>query len=516
MAILTKQTISKGQANEFDLSKSDLAAVSKVVNDSYFSDQTNWSKVIVEYKSAEGNQHEMVIFDASEASPKGNFEVSEKARDSWEVQSVKIMDFDGGYLKLGRGDLTVENFDIALGSVGGDVGAIYTAFNYLNTIKPDGLEAYDYFGTSVAISGDYIVVGAMQDDGADNTNENSGAAYVFKINDDSIILLKTLRPMPNIDERYFGTSVAISGDYIVVSGGRNAAHVYKINGNDVPLLQTLRLTGTQDYSDYFGDFVAISGNHIVLGAKGDDGVDNSKRYSGAAYVYKINDDDSIILLKTLRPDGLEAYDGFGQKLAISGDYIVVGSWQDDGADNTNDRSGAAYVFKINGNDVQLLHTLRPDGLHEKEYFGASLAISGNHIVVGSRNGGADNSKFSSGAAYVYKINDDDSIILLKTLRPDELEAYDMFGTSVAISGDYIVVGTPYEDGVGNSRMDSGAAYVFKINDDDIPLLQTLRSDDPYFSDYLGVSVAMGSGYICLGKSGDDASSGAVYIFKGVE
>lgn len=115
MAIITKPTISKGQANEFDLSKSDLAAVSKVVNDSYFSDQTNWSKVILEYKSAEGNQHEMVIFDASEASPKGNFEVSEKAKDSFEVQSVKIMDFDGGYLKLQRGDLTVEDFDIAFG-----------------------------------------------------------------------------------------------------------------------------------------------------------------------------------------------------------------------------------------------------------------------------------------------------------------------------------------------------------------------------------------------------------------
>jgi hypothetical protein len=116
MAILTKPTIAKGQPNEIDLSKSELALLSKVVNDSYFSDQTNWSKVIVEYKSAEGNQHEMMIFDASEASPKANFEVSEKARDSWEVQSVKIMDFDGGYLKLGRGDLTVEEFDIVLSS----------------------------------------------------------------------------------------------------------------------------------------------------------------------------------------------------------------------------------------------------------------------------------------------------------------------------------------------------------------------------------------------------------------
>ena len=137
MAIITKPTIAKGQANEFDLSKSDLAAVSKVVNDSYFSDQTNWSKVIVEYKSAEGNQHEMVIFDASEASPKGNFEVSEKAKDSWEVQSVKIMDFDGGYLKLNRGDLTVADFDIALGSVGGDVGAIEGPFKTFTSVTID-------------------------------------------------------------------------------------------------------------------------------------------------------------------------------------------------------------------------------------------------------------------------------------------------------------------------------------------------------------------------------------------
>jgi hypothetical protein len=124
MAILTKPSIIKGQPNEIDLSKSELALLSKVVNDSYFSDQANWSKVIVEYKSAEGNQHEMMIFDATGDSPKGNFEVSEKARDSWEVQSVKIVDFDGGYLKLVRGDLTVADFDIALGSVGGDLGTI--------------------------------------------------------------------------------------------------------------------------------------------------------------------------------------------------------------------------------------------------------------------------------------------------------------------------------------------------------------------------------------------------------
>jgi hypothetical protein len=128
MAIITKPTIAKGQANEIDLSKSDLAAVSKVVNDSYFSDQTNWSKVAMEYESDTGEQIEMLIFDASQESPKANFEVSEKAKDNWQVKSVIIMDFDGGYLKLGRGDLTVADFDIALGSVGGDASQLIFDF----------------------------------------------------------------------------------------------------------------------------------------------------------------------------------------------------------------------------------------------------------------------------------------------------------------------------------------------------------------------------------------------------
>ena len=171
MAILTKPTISKGQANEFDLSKSDLAAVSKVVNDSYFSDQTNWSKVIVEYKSAEGNQHEMVIFDASEASPKGNFEVSEKAKDSWEVQSVKIMDFDGGYLKLNRGDLTVEDFDIVLGSVGGGVAGWSTSY---------------YASTAITLSNSNFTATIDNNSGqgaimyADNQIDYNGSEKVYK------------------------------------------------------------------------------------------------------------------------------------------------------------------------------------------------------------------------------------------------------------------------------------------------------------------------------------------------
>lgn len=143
MAIITKPTITKGQANEFDLSKSDLAVLSKVTSDSYFSDQANWSKVYIEYKSTEGKQIKQVVFDASQTAPKGSFDISEKSKDDFEVQALVIMDFDGGYLKLERGDLTVADFDISLGQVsGGSLSITGINPNYLNstylTLSEDG------------------------------------------------------------------------------------------------------------------------------------------------------------------------------------------------------------------------------------------------------------------------------------------------------------------------------------------------------------------------------------------
>jgi hypothetical protein len=118
MAILTIPSITKGQSNVINLSKSELALNAKVIADSYFSVQSNWNKIIVTYQCDSGKQKNDCIFDASLGSPVGDFDVSSIARDgNWEVQSLTIMDFDNGYLKLLRGDLTTAEFDIVLSSV---------------------------------------------------------------------------------------------------------------------------------------------------------------------------------------------------------------------------------------------------------------------------------------------------------------------------------------------------------------------------------------------------------------
>jgi hypothetical protein len=121
MPILTKSTVSKGSPSSFALDKSLLASLA---SDAYFQDPSNWSRVVLAYRSSVGGQKEKVIFDATEAAPSSSFLVSDKARDSFEIVSIIIYDFDKGYHEIPRSSLTPAEFDVALGG-GGGAGSIY-------------------------------------------------------------------------------------------------------------------------------------------------------------------------------------------------------------------------------------------------------------------------------------------------------------------------------------------------------------------------------------------------------
>ena len=113
MPIITKSgSPVKGLPTTFTLNKSDLAAVTSVAADAYFSQMTNWHKVVLVYRSSLGNQYEIVTFDASLASPTASFQVSLKARDIFQIDKIKIKDFDGGIFEVPRFALTVADFDV--------------------------------------------------------------------------------------------------------------------------------------------------------------------------------------------------------------------------------------------------------------------------------------------------------------------------------------------------------------------------------------------------------------------
>lgn len=116
MAIITKpvEGILKGVPAIFTLNKSQVLALPLVSGDDYFSNSDNWERIILKYKSSEGKQQELVAFDTSLESPTGFFLISEKARGLFEIQSLKIVDFDGDVFVVPRSALNVADFDIVL------------------------------------------------------------------------------------------------------------------------------------------------------------------------------------------------------------------------------------------------------------------------------------------------------------------------------------------------------------------------------------------------------------------
>jgi len=326
-------------------------------------------------------------------------------------------------------------------------------FDELNKLTASDAAYTDSFGGSVAISGDYAIVGAPGDD---DGFSNSGSAYVFKNNGSGVFTqTNKLTASDAGSTDYFGDSVAISGDYAIVGAYSDddefydvgSAYIFKNNGSGV-FTQTNKLTASDAaYTDLFGYSVAISGDYAIVGAPGDD--DNGS-YSGSAYVFKNNGSGVFTQTNKLTASDAAADDSFGGSVAISGDYAIVGA-------RRNDDVGSAYVFKNNGSGVfTQTNKLTASDAGYFDYFGDSVAISGDYAIVGAYV--EDNGIGTyTGSAYVFKNNGSGVFTQTNKLTASDAAADDRFGDSVAISGDYAIVSAHWND---DKFTNSGSAYIF--------------------------------------------------------
>jgi hypothetical protein len=344
--------------------------------------------------------------------------------------------------------------------------------------------ADDRFGWSVALSGDYAIVGAIDDE---DNGTNSGSAYVFR-----------------------RTGPATWDD-----------------GTKLLPLEPDGVTSDGAPGDQFGSSVAISGDYAIVGVSLDD--DNGTN-SGSAYVFRRtggtdpNTWDTGTKLLPLAPDGVtsdgEADDQFGLSVSISGDYAIVGSPYDNG------EAGSAYVFRRTGTNTWDAGTkLAPSGPSTNRRFGFSVGIDGNYAVGGAPNDNENGA--ASGSAYVFRRtggtepNTWDTGTKLLPLAPDGVTsdgaASDRFGWSVAIGGDYAIVGAPYNDDNGSN---TGSAYSFHRTAAPEPNTWAagakLLPMDVDGGDLLGESVAIGGDYAVVGAKSDNengSNAGSAYVFR---
>ena len=144
-------------------------------------------------------------------------------------------------------------------------------------------------------------------------------------------------------------------------------------------------------------------------------------------------------------------DGFGSSVAISGDTVIVGV---PGDDDAGQQTGSAYLFArdrggagVWGQVAKLTAAAAAAG----GLFGLSVAISGDTVIVGAP---ADD----DAGAYLFARDQGGAEAwgqVAKLTAADATE--DRFGWSVAISGDTVIVGAPFDDHAGER---SGSAYLF--------------------------------------------------------
>jgi len=332
---------------------------------------------------------------------------------------------------------------------------------YNPVADPEG-EFGDAFGCSVSISGDYAIVGAYGDDEAAGASQ--GSARIIHYNSSSglweLDTLKLMNPGAQSGD-WFGYSVGISGDYVIVgapkddsTAGANqgSASVFKRNGSTgVWELQGTKLLnpGAMN-SDEFGTSVSISGDYAIVGVPKDD-LDQ-----GSASIFKRNEATGYWVLEgsKLTDPGGSSGEYFGYSVSISGDYAIVGIPEDDVAGN---KRGAVCIYEWNeSTTVWELHGKYYNDLSEDwEYFGRSVSISGDYAIVG-----ANGYNSSQGRAKIFKR--DESTGNWEThgfhLMNPSANTGQRFGLGVAISGDHAVVGASYE--AGNIGDEQGSVCLF--------------------------------------------------------
>jgi len=347
-----------------------------------------------------------------------------------------------------------------------------------------------YFGMSVAIVGDTIVVGAHDTDGKGG---NSGSVYVYVRSGTLWSLQQKIVPGDGVGGlgAYFGAAVAFDGDTIVIGAfrhGTGAAYVYARSETAWSLQHKFaHPDDNPSFEAAFGWSVAFDRDTIVVG----DYYDGSR--SGSVYVYVRSGTSWSLQQKVVDDDGA-SNDQFGYSVAIDGDTIVVGANYD----------SSSSVFVRSGATWSLQQKLVASG-----NFGTSVDIDGDTIVVSAE---WDSDKgFRSGSVYVY-IRYWNSWSLQEKIVASDGSGGDHFGTSVALNGNTIVVGA---DGDDDKGYDSGSAYVYIRSGTSWSKRQKIVPSDGVKDARLGYKTAIDGDAIVLAAVEDDdkgKGSGSVYVY----
>lgn len=315
--------------------------------------------------------------------------------------------------------------------------------------------ADDTLGGNVALKDDIAILGVMK---RDDKGDDSGAVIVFERHSNNWVQTQIITAPDARAGDAFGQSISLTSSHLVIGAPKNdalgkdsgAAYVYK-RENDAWLYQAKIAPVDGAAGDLFGISVAIDSDTIVVGA---DLHDEKANNAGAVYVYVLEGEQWEQEAKLTASDGGET-DIFGVRVAISNDTVLVSARRDD-IDDVGIDAGSAYIFEREDSTwMQKLKLTSPDGKAD-DRFGRGVAINGERAIISAMN--HDAIGIDTGAAYLYEkvsgIWRYSSKIIAEKSSPN-----DRFGWNVALSDRMAVISTPNHDGTG---IDSGAVFIQQL------------------------------------------------------
>ncbi|MCA9435204.1 MAG: hypothetical protein KC978_05430 [Candidatus Omnitrophica bacterium] len=367
-------------------------------------------------------------------------------------------------------------------------------------------------GSSIDVDGGRVLIGAPRDD---ITGPLRGRAYLFDI--ETSLLIQTFEDPSHDLLVYFGTSVAIDGDRVLI--GNPGGSVFEPKSGRAVLFDAstgealfLFQDPTPTGNDNFGYAVALNGNRALIGDRKDN---TMGPLVGQAHLFSATNGD---LLHTFNDPTPTEGDIFGGAVAIEGNRILIGAPEDD----TNGKGvGQAHLF--DANTYESLWTFDDptptvfDEYGVNDLFGCSVAIKGDRVLIGAKQ---DHSiERTTGQAHLF---DASSGALLRTFSDPTPAGGGFFGTSVDLEGDIVLVGEPHHSngqvqvGGFSSNSEEGQTHLFDLKTGEH--LQTLEALPKNPLDHFGASVAIQDGWIGVGSPNSDhpvENAGLVTLFRPV-
>jgi len=357
---------------------------------------------------------------------------------------------------------------------GRDVGGA-DAWGKIKKLIASDLFTADAFGTDVAISGDFIAVGAPDED---TEASGGGAVYVFHRNEGGTDQWGEVAKLtiPGIDSgANMGAQVDLSGFVLMASApeehfDRGEVYVFVQTGavTNWVFLKTI-VPGDPGTNDRFGTGLSLSGDTLVVGSPF-----NESLAAGSAYVFLKNQGgpSNWGQVKKLTPTDPSSGARFGSSIFLDGSRVVIGAPEKDEGPS---QAGAAYLFDANqggsGNWGQVAK-LSADDPSANDHFGSSVGLSGDTAIVGAPDDNAPN--IDSGSAYLF---DEDLGGSGQWGQVTKFAAFDgtsndEFGRSMVIRGTDMIVGAPFD------RVNKGAAYFFNFGTNTPPNIADQNFDVP--------------------------------------